>query len=160
VERQVDPMDLIRSFISLGEAELTWNACEALWLAGMPVTTTNLLRFASSLPYPASELLDPGWQRKSFCNQCLKTAYERDPQGEADEVRRVIDYFFGCFIHLRVMEQVLELDAFVAFIGDIESEAETKTGEYRLQFQPTDDICDGTEEVYENEEKVANNPTT
>jgi hypothetical protein len=160
VERQVDQMGLVRCFTFLGEgcAELAWNACEALWLAGMPVTIANLLRFASSLPYSAFDLRDAGWQRTSFCNQCLKSAYERTPQqGEAHiRMEAVLGYFLVRFIRMPVIEQVTLLKVFVAFIGDTESEAGMQTGEYWPKFQPTDDMIlgDGTEGADENEEEI------
>lgn len=152
--RQSDPMGLIPSFTFWGDgcAELARNASEALRHAGLPVTTANLVRFASSLPGSTDDLLNTEWQRTSFCNECLKAAYDLNPRREADEgMRRVFDYFLARFINLPSNAQQMLAEAFVAFIGNIE------LGVERTQYQRPDDmiLSHGTEGSDENKEKVS-----
>lgn len=120
--RHNDPMVLIPklSFWRDGCASLARNTCEVLRLAGIKATASNMVRFVSSLPADATDLVDADWQKTSLCNECLGAAYERSlERGEDKRLRELMDYFLYQCVGLPSYVQYMLTEAFIGFIGNM-----------------------------------------
>jgi hypothetical protein len=110
-----DPLDSTPyySFWRDGIATMARNICDALRLAGEPVTLENAARFADSAPRFYFHLESEHWLERSYCNNVLKAAWEKSRATPAcPRASELADYFYDYFMHRSGATQDMLVDCF------------------------------------------------